>query len=73
MEFALLGVAIPDQGAKLHKSEQVGGLAHAAQSIRVVWCGGGDDAYRDDSTDAVSRDAFRRRCWQLEVLQHSWN
>jgi len=44
--FALLRGAIPDQGGKLHKSEQVGGRANAAQSIRVVWSGG-DAAYRN--------------------------
>jgi len=67
--FAIWGVVIPDQGGRLHELEQVGGRAHEAQ-FDFVWCGG---SYRDDSTNAISRDAFHRRCWQLEVLQHSWN
>ena len=66
------GVVIPDQGGRLRELEQVGGRAHEAQ-FDFVWCGGSDDAYRDDSTNAVSRDAFHQRCWQLEVLQYSWN
>jgi hypothetical protein len=70
--FALLRGAIPDQGGKLHKSEQVGGRANAAQSIRVVWSGG-DAAYRNGGAVAFSRDTFRRRCRQLEMLRQWWN
>ena len=34
---------------------------------------GSSAAYRNGGVDAFSRDAFRRRCWQLDVLQQRWN
>ena len=56
---------------RLRKSEQVGGRAHEAQ-FGFVWSGG-SAAYRNGGADGFSRDVFRRRCWQLEVLRHRWN
>jgi hypothetical protein len=47
---------------------QVGGRTHEAQ-FGFVWCGGNDDAYRRDNDDALSRDAYCWRCWQLKVLR----
>ncbi len=44
----------------------LGGRTHEAR-FGFVWRGSGD-AYRDYICDALSRDAFRRRCWQLKVL-----
>src|SRR5262249_29115096 len=45
---------------------------HEAQSIRPVWsCGGA--AYRNGGANAFSRDAFRRRRWQFEVLRQRRN
>ena len=67
-----VGIATPDWGDKLIQLGQVGGRAHETQCICFVW-GGGGAAYRNGGADALSRDAFRRRCWQLEVLQHRWN
>jgi hypothetical protein len=67
-----LWVATPDWGDKLIQLEQVGGRAHEPQCIRFVWsCGGA--TYRNGGADGFSRDAFQRRCWQLEVLQYRWN
>jgi hypothetical protein len=65
-------VATSDWCDKLIQSEQVGGRAHEPQCIGFVWCCG-DAAYRNGGADGFSRDAFRRRCWQLEVLQQKWN
>ena len=65
-------VATLDWRDKLIQSEQVGGRAHEAQSIRLVWsCGGA--AYRNGGANAFSRDAFRRRRWQFEVLRQRRN
>jgi hypothetical protein len=62
----------PFPRGKLVELESVGGQAHESQGFRFVWsCG--DAAYRDGGADAFSRDAFRRQCWRLEVLQHRWN
>jgi hypothetical protein len=72
LDSSSLGIATPDRGDKLIQSEQVGGRAHEPQCIRFVWCCGGP-TYRDGGADGFSRDAFRRRCWQLEVLQQRWN
>src|SRR6516225_5568053 len=47
--------------------EQVGGRAHEPKRICFVWRGG-DAAYRNGGADGFSRHAFRRRCWQFEVL-----
>jgi hypothetical protein len=69
LDSSSLGIATPDWGDKLIQSEQVGGRAHETQCICFVWSGGGA-AYRNGGADGFSRDAFRRRCWQLEVLQH---
>jgi hypothetical protein len=69
-ERSIFGLATSDWCDKL--VQQVGGQAHETQCIRFVWSGGGA-AYRNGGADGFSRDAFRRRCWQLEVLQHRWN
>src|SRR5271157_648604 len=66
------GLATPDWCDKLVQSEPVGGRAHETQCIWFVWSGS-SAAYRNGGVDAFSRDAFRRRCWQLEVLQQRWN
>jgi hypothetical protein len=46
---------------------QVGGRTHETQ-FGFFWRGG-SDAYRDNICDALSRDVFYRRRWQLEVLR----
>src|SRR5262249_11622343 len=44
------------------------GRAHESQCIRFVWtCGG--TAFRHGGGDFFSRHAFRRQCWQLEMLR----
>jgi hypothetical protein len=68
----LFGLATSDWSNKLIQSEQVGGRAHATQYIRFVWsCGG--SAYCHDGAVDFSRDAYRRRRWQLEMLRQGWN
>ena len=53
-------------------SEQVGGRAHETQCICFVWsCGGA--AHCHDGPDDFSRDAYRRRCWQFEMLRQRRN
>ena len=54
--------------------EQLGGGAHDTQRAAASgfdW-NGGSDAYRNDSTDALSCDLFHDWRWQLEVLRR-WN
>jgi hypothetical protein len=66
-QIAFLGFAILDWPGRLVRSEQVGGRAHEAQCIRVVWsCGGA--TYCDCGADAFSRHAFRGQR-QFEVLR----
>ena len=67
-----LGLVTSDWCDKLILLEQVGGRAHATQCIRFVWsCGGAD--YCHDGADDFSRDAYRRRRWQFEMLRQRWN
>ena len=68
---ALFGLATSDWSVKLMPLEQVGGRAHEAQ-FGFVWNGGGA-AKRNRGADAFSRDAFRWRCWQLEMLRQRRN
>ena len=68
----LFGLATSDWSDKLIQLEQVGGRAHESQRVCFVWSGGAS-AYRHGGVDVFSRDAFRRQCWQLEMLQHRWN
>ena len=69
--FAIGGSSSLIWAGRLRKSEQVGGRAHEAQ-FGFVWSGG-SAAYRNGGADGFSRDVFRRRYWQLEVLRHRWN
>ena len=69
---SLFGLVTSDWSDKLIQSEQVGGRAHATQYIRFVRSCGGSD-YCHDGDDDFSRDAYRRRCWQFEMLRQRWN